>query len=64
VARAGEPFQLFFEPCELASALREMGFRTVEDLGAAEINARYFANRGDGLRIRGNFGHLIWAGAG
>jgi methyltransferase (TIGR00027 family) len=61
VARAGEPFQLFFEPDELAAELREMGFHHEEDLGAEEINARYFANRKDGLKVRGNLGHLICA---
>ncbi|HTB15345.1 MAG TPA: class I SAM-dependent methyltransferase [Bryobacteraceae bacterium] len=61
VARAGEPFQLFFEPGELAETLRAAGFQHVEDLGAAEINGRYFANRRDGLEIRGNLGHLIFA---
>jgi methyltransferase (TIGR00027 family) len=61
VARAGEPFQLFFEPDELAEALRELGFHRIEDLGAKEINARYFSNRGDNLKIRGNLGHLMSA---
>jgi len=62
VARAGEPFQLFFEEAELADALAAMGFRRIDDLDAARINSRYFANRRDGLRIRGNLGHLIGAG--
>jgi len=61
VARAGEPFQLFFEPAELASVLSEIGFHHIEDLGSAQINARYFANRKDGLKVRGNLGHLISA---
>lgn len=61
VARAGEPFHLFFEPAELAAALKEMGFHRLEDLGAAEINARYFANRKDRLKVRGNLGRLMSA---
>lgn len=61
VARAGEPFQLFFEPEELARALGEMGFHHLEDLGAAEINARYLKERKDGLKIRGNLGRLMSA---
>jgi methyltransferase (TIGR00027 family) len=61
VARAGEPFQLFFEPAELATALHGFGFRRLEDLASAEINARYFADRSDGLKVRGNLGHLISA---
>jgi hypothetical protein len=42
-------------------ALRDVGFRVIEDLGAPEINARYFANRKDGLQIRGNVGRLMGA---
>ncbi len=61
VARAGEPFQLFIEPAELAAALEEMGFHRLEELGAAEINARYFANRKDRLKVRGNLGRLMSA---
>jgi methyltransferase (TIGR00027 family) len=61
VARAGEPFQLFFKPPELRASLIDIGFHRVEDLGVAEVNARYFANRKDGLKIRGNLGHLLSA---
>ena len=60
VARIGEPFQLFFEPDELAAMLREMGFRHIEDLGAAEIDRRYYSDRTDGLYV-GGFAHLISA---
>jgi methyltransferase (TIGR00027 family) len=56
VARAGEPFQLFFHPSELAVELTSVGFQHVEDLGAAELNARYF-REGD-LRIGGNLGRV------
>ena len=51
VAAAGEPWKTFFEPKDLDALLRRTGFTTVEDLGPAEINARYFADRSDGLRI-------------
>jgi methyltransferase (TIGR00027 family) len=61
VARAGEPFQLFFKPSELHAVLTEMGFHQIDDLGVAEVNARYFANRKDGLKVRGNLGHLLSA---
>jgi len=61
VARAGEPFQLFFEPAELAAALGGLGFHYLEDLGCQEINARYLANRKDGLKVRGNLGRLMSA---
>jgi len=61
VASAGEPFQTFFDPHELAAELHRTGFRHVEDLDAAEINSRYFKDRADGLKIRGSLGHLISA---
>jgi methyltransferase (TIGR00027 family) len=61
VALAGEPFQLFFEPEELAGALRAMGFRHLEDLAPSELNLRYFSNRADGLHLRGGLGHLMSA---
>ena len=33
VAKAGEPFQLFFEPAELANELQRLGFNKIEDWG-------------------------------
>ena len=61
VSAAGEPFQTFFDPTALAEKLRQMGFHSVENLGADEINARYFKDRNDGLRVRGRIGHLMSA---
>jgi methyltransferase (TIGR00027 family) len=61
VARAGEPFQLFFEPRELASNLRAAGLQSIEDLSADEMNNRYFINRTDGLMVKGNLGRLAAA---
>jgi methyltransferase (TIGR00027 family) len=61
VRRAGEPFQLFFTPSQAAAELSAAGYRTLEDLDAAAITARYFSNRGDGLAIRGEMGHLVCA---
>jgi O-methyltransferase involved in polyketide biosynthesis len=58
VARAGEPFQLFFHPAELVSDLARLGFGNIEDLASDEINARYFAGRSDGLAVSGG-GHLL-----
>lgn len=58
VARAGEPFQLFFDPAELAGDLARLGFGNVKDLASDEINARYFAGRTDGLAVSGG-GHLL-----
>jgi methyltransferase (TIGR00027 family) len=60
VARAGEPFQLFFDPAALVSDLARLGFGHIEDLGGDEINARYFAGRADGLAVSGG-GHLLSA---
>jgi methyltransferase (TIGR00027 family) len=61
VAAAGEPFVGFFDPEKLALKLREMGFRYLEDLGAKEINARYFAERPDKLCVAGAMGRLMCA---
>ena len=60
VARAGEPFQLFFDPAALASDLRRLGFGNIEDLNCDQINSRYFAGRADGLAVSGG-GHLLHA---
>ena len=61
VERTGEPFRGFFEPRALVSAMREMGYSHIEDLGAEEINARYFAGRTDGLRVSGKVGRMLAA---
>jgi O-methyltransferase involved in polyketide biosynthesis len=61
VALAGEPFQLFFDPRTLAEDLKQMGFSRIELLDRDEINARYFSNRSDKLRIRGGLGQLVSA---
>jgi methyltransferase (TIGR00027 family) len=59
VEQAGEPFQLFFTPPEIAAELS--GFHSIEDLGAAEINERYFHGRTDQLAMRGSAGRLLSA---
>jgi methyltransferase (TIGR00027 family) len=59
VQLAGEPFQLFFTPEEIAV---EFGaFCSLEDIGREEINARYFAGRNDQLRIRSSAGRFLCA---
>jgi O-methyltransferase involved in polyketide biosynthesis len=58
VALAGEPFQTFFDPSLLKSSLTAMGFGQIEDLGPAEMNARYFQGRADKLRV-GGFTHVM-----
>ena len=61
VAMAGEPFQLFFTPESLAAELERWGMTVVEDLDGAAITARYFANRPDGLLLRGKAGRICVA---
>ena len=61
VAMAGEPFQLFFTPPELAEELEWQGLRVVEDLDSAALSARYFAGRKDGLLLRGKGGRMCVA---
>jgi methyltransferase (TIGR00027 family) len=61
VARAGEPFRLFFTPSELESFLRERGFRRIEQLASKEINLRYFHGRSDNLRVAGSAGRIVSA---
>jgi methyltransferase (TIGR00027 family) len=56
VARAGEPFQLFFEPSELAEILEKLGLNDRDDLSSQEVYRRY------GLKLRGA-GHLMRSGS-
>ncbi len=59
VQLAGEPFQLFFTPIEVAAELT--AFHNIENIGSTEINTRYFANRADNLRLLGSAGRLLSA---
>jgi O-methyltransferase involved in polyketide biosynthesis len=61
VAQAGEPFQLFFTPEQLAEELEWLEMRVVEDLGSAELMERFFAGRSDGLLLRGKGGRMCVA---
>jgi methyltransferase (TIGR00027 family) len=61
VARSGEPFRTFFDPRELAAQMRAMGFTSIEDFGKDEINALYFKDRADGLRVGGSLGRVMTA---
>jgi methyltransferase (TIGR00027 family) len=54
---AGECFQLFFTPPEVTSELQS--FQSIEDQGTAELNARYFADRPDSLRLLGNASRIV-----
>ena len=64
VAMAGEPFQLFFTPAQLAEEMQRFGWRVVEDLDGKGLNARYLAGRHDGLALRGSAGRLCHARTG
>ena len=55
----GEPFRSGWTPESLRRELQ--GFARVEDLGAAELNARYFTGRADGFAIRGVAARLVLA---
>lgn len=48
----GEPWKSFMLPAPLQAELLGLGFSSVEDLGADEINIRYLGNRTDGLKSR------------
>lgn len=60
VAKAGEPFQTYFDPPVLITNLRNMGFAHLIDMTPEEMNARYFQNRKDGLRV-GTLAHIMYA---
>lgn len=51
VAAAGEPFQLFFKPDDLERELRSAGFHRVEQVDTDGLNALYFHNRADKLKL-------------
>jgi methyltransferase (TIGR00027 family) len=59
VQLAGEPFQLFFTPSEMAAELG--AFHSIEDFGSAELNARYFTGRKDNLKLLGSGGRIVSA---
>jgi methyltransferase (TIGR00027 family) len=51
VAKAGEPFKLFFTPEELDAELCGAGFRYVEQVDSDGLNGLYFRGREDGLEL-------------
>ena len=61
VAAAGEPFQLFFTPAQLAEELEWLGFGVVQDFDSTAMTARYLAGRNDGLLLRGKGGRICIA---
>lgn len=61
-ARAsGTPFISFFTPAEMMALAREAGFREARHVSAADLAARYFAGRPDGLRPPYNAEELLVA---
>ena len=58
VASTGEPWQTFFDPAELTTDLRAMGFTHVKDNRPEEINLKYFKDRKDRLRV-GSLSHIM-----
>lgn len=51
VAAAGEPFKLLLTPGELEEELVQAGFRRMEQRDSKQLNALYFADRSDGLKL-------------
>lgn len=61
VARAGEPFRLFFEPEQLAAELRGLGFAKIEELDSAEIRHRWLGEENGEPRPHGRSGRMLCA---
>ena len=55
-----EPLRSSFTPASLRALLQEKGFADIEDAGAGELNARFFADRDDGLEA-GPLGRIVRA---
>jgi methyltransferase (TIGR00027 family) len=60
-AARGEPWLGLYQPAEISEMLRSKGFRTIEDLGLAELTERFYGDFKQGIRI-GPGGHVVWAG--
>jgi methyltransferase (TIGR00027 family) len=61
VARAGEPFRLFFDPEPLHAELRLLGFSEIEDLDSASIRARWLGMSSGEQKLHGRAGRLLCA---
>ena len=61
VARAGEPFRLFFDPAQLTIELRSLGFSMIEDLDIDSVRARWLGATQQENRLHGRSGHLMCA---
>jgi methyltransferase (TIGR00027 family) len=58
VARAGEPFRLFFDPVQLVADLRALGFTEIEDHSTMAIRARWL---GQEAPAHGRSGRILCA---
>jgi methyltransferase (TIGR00027 family) len=61
VAQAGEPFQLFYTPQQLAEDLDWLSMRVAHDYSMPELTERYLAGRSDGLLLRGQAARICVA---
>jgi methyltransferase (TIGR00027 family) len=59
-AARGEPWLGLYQPAEISAMLRSKGFRTVEDLGLAELTERFYGPFKQGIAI-GPGGHVVRA---
>lgn len=54
-AQVGEPWLSFFEPAEMESNLKRLGYANIVQFGAQQATERYLLGRRDGLRIPAYF---------
>lgn len=57
VSGVGEPFRTYLSPEQLAVDAKALGYSLCEDFDSEVLSARYFADRSDGLSVRGA-GHI------
>ena len=60
-ASMGEPFLLFFSSEQMKAELTRAGFTEVESLTGPDIQSRYYAQRTDGLALRGAMAQIASA---
>jgi methyltransferase (TIGR00027 family) len=58
---SGTPFVSYFTPAEIMTLGRDAGFKDVEHVSAADLGARYFTGRTDGLCPPNNSEELLIA---
>jgi O-methyltransferase involved in polyketide biosynthesis len=50
-AQVGEPWLSFFEPAEMESNLKRLGYANIVQFGAQQATERYLLGRRDGQRV-------------